>query len=105
MSPDRRSVGEKVVVKMQIVPLCGTPARIDYVLHPEEGNSAVLLKVIDIVLDGSISQVAVQRSEFYGSLGHGGVAKPIASPHGKIAELSGGALGLPAGTPALGTPR
>jgi hypothetical protein len=46
--PDKRSVGEEVVVATQIVPLSGTPARIDYVLRPEEGEGGVLWKVIDI---------------------------------------------------------
>jgi phospholipid transport system substrate-binding protein len=46
--------------------------RIDYVLRPEEGESGVLWKASDIMLDGSISQVAVRRSEFYCLLGDGG---------------------------------
>ncbi len=57
-----RSVGEKVVVATQIVPVTGTPTRIDYVLRPGEAEGGVLWKAIDVMLDGSISQVALQRS-------------------------------------------
>ena len=42
--PDKRSVGEEVVVATQIVPLCGTPARIDCVLRLEEGKGGVRWK-------------------------------------------------------------
>lgn len=102
--PDKLSVGEQVVVATQIVPLSGTPARIDYVLRPEAGGGGVIWKAIDIMLDGYISQVAVRRSEFYGLLRDGGVAKLIATLHRKTADLSGGALIPPAGNAASGTP-
>ncbi|HET6237966.1 MAG TPA: ABC transporter substrate-binding protein [Acetobacteraceae bacterium] len=102
--PDTRSVGEQVVVATQIVPLSGAPARIDYVLRPENGEGRVLWKATDIMLDGSISQVAVQRSEFYGLLRNGGVANLIATLRRKTADLSGGELSRPAGNAASGTP-
>lgn len=101
----QRSVGEKVVVATQIVPVTGTPTRIDYVLRPVEAEGGVLWKAIDVMLDGSISQVAVQRSEFFGLLGNGGVEKLIASLQRKTADLSGGALGPPAGNAGSGTSR
>jgi phospholipid transport system substrate-binding protein len=102
--PDKRSIGEKVVVATEIVPPSGTPTRIDYVLRPEEGDGDVLWKAIDVLLDGSISQVAVQRSEFQGLLGDGDVAKLIASLRRKSADLSGAAPNPPAGNSASGTP-
>jgi phospholipid transport system substrate-binding protein len=101
--PNRQSVGEKMVVATQIVPVSRTPARIDYVLHPDQGGGP--WKIVDIMLDGSISQVAVQRSEFYGLLGDGGVAKLIATLQRKTADLSAGAATSPAGNVATGTPR
>jgi phospholipid transport system substrate-binding protein len=103
--PEQRSVGEKVVVATQIVPVSGTPTRIDYVLRPEGTEDGVLWKAIDVMLDGSISQIAVQRSEFYGLLGNGGVAKLIATLQRKTADLSGGALSAPSGNAASGTSR
>jgi ABC-type transporter MlaC component len=102
--PDKRSVGEEeVVVATQIVPLSGTTARIDYVLRSEEEGD-VHWKAIDIMLDGSIGQVALQRSGFYGLLRDGGVGKLIATLHRKTADLSGGALTRPAANAASGPP-
>jgi phospholipid transport system substrate-binding protein len=101
---DTWSVGGQVVVATQIVPLSGTPARIDYVLRPEKGEGGVLWKATDIMLDGSISQVAVQRSEFYGLLRNGGVANLIGTLRRKTADLPGGALSQPAGNATSGTP-
>jgi phospholipid transport system substrate-binding protein len=103
--PAKRSVGEQVVVAMQIVPLSGTPARIDHALRREKGESGVLWKAIDVMLDGSISRVAVQRSEFYGPLRNGGIANLIATLRHKTADLSGDALSRPAGKAASGSPR
>jgi len=102
--PDQRTVGEVVVVATQIVPLSGTPARIDYVLRPQEGDGGVIWKAIDVMLDGSICQVAVQRSEFYGLLGDGGVANLVATLHRKTSDLFDGALSRPTGNAASGTP-
>jgi hypothetical protein len=126
--PDRWSVGGEVMVARQIVPLSGTQARIDYVLRPEEVEGGVRRKAIDVTLDDSISQVAVRRSEFYGLLRDGGVAKLIATPRRstprrsaarrrtarrrtacrrtacrRTGDLSGGALSRPAGNAASGT--
>jgi phospholipid transport system substrate-binding protein len=103
--PQQRDVGEKVVVATQIVPASGTPTRIDYVLRPEESEGGVVWKAIDVMLDGSISQIAVQRSEFYGLLGNGGVARLIASLQRKTADLSGGALDPPSGNSTSGPSR
>lgn len=55
------------------------------------------------MLDGSISQAALQRCEFYGLLRVGGVAKLIATLGRRAADLSGGALSGPAGNAASGT--
>lgn len=103
--PDKRSVEEKVVVATEIVPSSGTPTRLDYVLRPEEGEGGVRWKAIDVLLDGSISQVAVQRSEFQGLLAAGGAAKLIAALRRKTADLAAGAHSAPAGTAAAGAPR
>lgn len=90
---------------MQIVPLSGTPGRIGYALRREKGESVVLWKAIDVMLDGSISRVAVQRSEFYGPLRNGGVANLIATLRHKTADPSGDALSRPTGKAASGSPR
>jgi phospholipid transport system substrate-binding protein len=87
--PDQRSIGEAVVVATRIVPASGKPARIDYVLHSTSGEGGEAWKVTDILLDGSISQVAVQRSEFRGTLlSNVGVAQLIALLDHKSDSLS-----------------
>jgi phospholipid transport system substrate-binding protein len=86
---EQRNVGDSVVVATRIVPATGKPARIDYVLHSTKGDDGDAWKVADILLDGSISQVAVQRSEFRSSLrGEAGAAKLIDTLNRKSDSLS-----------------
>ena len=47
---------------------------------------------MDVLLDGSISRVAVQRSDFRKILANGDTDALIASLRRKIADLSDGAL-------------
>jgi len=87
--PETRAVGQEQVVETEIVPSGGKPIRIDYVMRQgEDGWQAV-----DVLLEGSISRVAVQRSDFRALLGTGGNADAlIASLQKKVATLSGGAM-------------
>ena len=47
-------------------------------------------QVVDVLLDGTISRVAVERSDFRSVLESGGADGLIASLKQKIASLSGG---------------
>ena len=49
-------------------------------------------QAVDVLLNGSISQVAVQRSDFRASVAAGDASALIANLQRKVAELSGGAL-------------
>ena len=49
-------------------------------------------KVVDVLADGSISRVAVQRSDFRSLLASGGSDALLASLQRKISDLSGGEL-------------
>jgi phospholipid transport system substrate-binding protein len=49
-------------------------------------------KVVDVLADGSISQVAVQRSDFRRLVSRGGAQALIQSLNQKTNDLSGGAL-------------
>ena len=49
-------------------------------------------KAVDVLADGSISRVAVQRSDFRGLLASGGVSALLASLERKVADLSNGAM-------------
>jgi phospholipid transport system substrate-binding protein len=86
--PDTRSVGADQVVETRMVAGNGKSIRLDYVMREEDGS----WKAADVLMDGSISRVAVQRSDFRGLLGQGGAADLIASLQRKVADLSGGAL-------------
>ena len=85
--PGLRSVGADQVVSTQIVPKTGEATRIDYVMrHGANGWQA-----IDVLEEGTISQAAVQRSDFRALLASG-PDKLIASLQSKIDTLSGGTI-------------
>ena len=86
--PESRSIGADQVVATQIVPAGGSPTRIDYVMRRGPAG----WKAVDVYLNATISQVAVQRSDFRSLLGTGDAGPLIASLKRKIADLSGGTL-------------
>lgn len=86
--PDSRSVGTDQVVATQIVPAGGEAVRIDYVMR----RGASGWRAVDVLLNGSISQVAVQRSDFRSLVSAGDAGPLILSLQRKISELSGGAI-------------
>ena len=86
--PDSRNIGADQVVATQIVPPSGTPTRIDYVMR----RGAAGWRAVDIYLNGTISQVAVQRSDFRSLIGTGDAAPLVASLQRKVADLSHGAV-------------
>jgi len=86
--PESRNVGADQVVASQIVPANGTPTRVDYVMRRTPAG----WRAVDVLLNGSISRVAVQRSDFRSLLGSGDATPLIQSLQRKIADLSGGAL-------------
>jgi phospholipid transport system substrate-binding protein len=49
-------------------------------------------KAADVLLEGTISRVAVQRSDFRASLDETGAARLIARLRQRVADLSGGAM-------------
>ena len=87
--PDTRVVGVDQVVQTRIVAETGEPIRLDYVMQPSDAG----WRVTDVLLDGTISRVAVQRSDFRALLAHGDAAELIASLRRKVAHLSGGTIG------------
>ena len=89
VQPQTRQAGADQVVTTQIVPADGAPGRIDYQVR--QGPAG--WQVVDILLDGSISQAAVQRSDFRSLLAGGSVAPLVASLRAKTAALSAGGKG------------
>lgn len=89
VSPDTRSVGAgQVVVQSHITPVKGDATELDYVMKQTDAG----WKVVDVLAAGSISRVAVQRSDFRHLLASGGGNALLTSLQRKTSDLSGGAL-------------
>jgi len=88
VSPDPRDLpnGEQEV-NTRIIPHSGDPHVLNYVMR--QGPQG--WRAVDVLLDGTISRVAVQRSDFRSLLSHGGAAALAKSLLAKTADLSGGA--------------
>ena len=85
--PELRRVGSDEVVQTRLTPRTGDVTRLDYVMR-RIGDT---WRVVDILLDGSISRVAVQRSDFRSLLASGDANALIASLREKVASLAAGA--------------
>ena len=84
--PETRHAGVDEVVQTRLLPPTGAPVRLDYVMHRAAGG----WKIVDVLMNGSISRVAVQRSDFRALLGGGDAGPLIASLRGKVARLAAG---------------
>ncbi len=84
---ETRDVGSDKVVETQIVPKAGEATRIDYVMRQGTGG----WQAVDVLEQGTISQAAVQRSDFRALLA-GGPDRLIASLQQKIDTMSGGTI-------------
>lgn len=88
VSPEIRAAGADRVVQTRIVPADGEATKLDYVMK----QTASGWKIVDVLAGGSISRVAVQRSDFRSLLASGGGDALLASLQRKTADLSGGNL-------------
>jgi phospholipid transport system substrate-binding protein len=77
-----------VVVRTQIERPNKSPVTIDYVMRHRPAG----WKVVDVLSDGAISSVAVQRSDFTALLASGGAPALEAGLQRKVQTLSNGAL-------------
>ena len=88
--PSARQVGNgEVVVATRLIRRNDSPVQLNYVMR--QGASG--WRVVDVLTDGSISRVAVQRSDFRQLLVSGGVPALTAGLGRKVASLSGGMAG------------
>jgi phospholipid transport system substrate-binding protein len=87
VQPDTRSVanGERVV-QTQIIPKSGEKHELDYVMRDGPGG----WRAVDVLADGAVSRVAVQRSDFRRLLTRGGAQALAESLRTKSADLSSG---------------
>jgi phospholipid transport system substrate-binding protein len=82
--PDYRTLPDgRVVVQTRLGKPGGTVHEIDYVMR----DTAQGWKVVDVLADGSISRVAVQRSDFSSTLASGGAPALAARMSSVVASL------------------
>ncbi len=82
VDPSVEDRGGQRVVKTKLVRPGGGSTRIDYLMRGS--------RVIDIYLDGSISEVASRRGEFSSIIASGGPDALVKALHDKSAQLLGG---------------
>lgn len=87
ISPTLRQVGADQVVESRIVPAKGAPTRLDYVMR----DGAAGWQAVDVLVDGAISRVATQRSDFRSLLAGGDPAPLLATLRRKAEALAAGA--------------
>jgi phospholipid transport system substrate-binding protein len=85
--PGEKTLGDKKIVETQIVPGDGSaPTEIDYVV----ANGANGWQITDVLLNGTISQVAVHSSDFSSLVTSGDASQLISALKSKVIALSGG---------------
>lgn len=84
VQPQPQTVGGEDIVASRIIRADGSPRSIDYVMRQAGEN----WKIVDVLLDGSISRVAVQRSDFRAVMANGGgTAALLANLRRKTVDL------------------
>jgi phospholipid transport system substrate-binding protein len=76
----QRPHGADVIVETRIVTSKGEATRLDYLMRPDQG----IRRISDVYLDGSISQLAVHRSEFHSILQREGVEGLVMALNRKV---------------------
>jgi phospholipid transport system substrate-binding protein len=90
--PAEKALGEKRIVQTQIVPSDGSsPTEIDYV----SGQDGTGWQISDVLLNGTISQVAIHSSDFSALVTSGDASQLIAALKTKIAALANGSTTAP----------
>ena len=88
LQPGSQVVGAARLVSTSIMSASGEPTKINYIV--KQGNHG--WRITDVYLDGTISQVAVQRSDFRSLLASSNAEQLIHRLDSKAVELSGGAI-------------
>jgi phospholipid transport system substrate-binding protein len=68
INPETRIVGDEQVVRTKIVPVSGDGHDLDYVMRQDSSG----WRIVDVLADGAVSRVAVQRSDFRQLIRQGG---------------------------------
>ncbi len=83
INPETRSVGNEEVVETRIIPTAGDGHVLSYVMRKTPAG----WRIVDVLADGAISRVAVQRSDFRRQIRQGGPAALSSSLKGKADGL------------------
>jgi phospholipid transport system substrate-binding protein len=84
VNPEPRTVGNDQIVRTQIIPTSGEGHKLDYVMREDPSG----WRVADVLADGSVSRVAVQRSDFRSLIRRGGAPALAQSLQAKSVNLS-----------------
>jgi phospholipid transport system substrate-binding protein len=76
--------GNDVIVHTQLIQSNGKPVQLDYLMRSSDGA----WRIIDVYLEGTVSQLAARRSEFSSVLRQNGVGGLIAVLKEKTAQLA-----------------
>ncbi len=87
--PQTRKLGAEEIVPTRLAAPGKDGTKFDFVMQQGAGG----WRVVDILLDGTISRVAVQRSDFRALLASGGPDALVASLKRKTAQLATGGAG------------
>jgi phospholipid transport system substrate-binding protein len=82
-STDKLATGD-VIVHTKLLPKSGDPVQLDYLLRSEADG----WRIIDVLLNGTISEMAQRRSEFSSALRDGGAKALIELLQQKTAQLA-----------------
>ena len=86
VQPDTRAVGNGAqIVQTRVIATNEESHELDYVMRAASGGA---WRITDVLADGSVSRVAVQRSDFRRLLTQGGATALIDSLRAKVAELA-----------------
>ncbi|HEX3728685.1 MAG TPA: ABC transporter substrate-binding protein [Opitutaceae bacterium] len=85
VDPTPAAMGGNTLVHTKFFPGGGDPVQLDYLMRQEASG----WKIIDVYLNGSISQMAARRSEYSTTLRQGGASALIALLKKKTADLGG----------------
>jgi len=88
--PGEKTLGNKKIVETQLVPGDGSqPVELDYVV----ANGPAGWQITDVLLNGTISQVAIHSSDFSSLVTSGDASQLISALKAKVAALSSNAGG------------
>ena len=84
INAEPRIDGDEQIVRIQIIPDLGEEHKLDHVMQRRPGG----WRVVDVLADGAISRVAVQRSDFRQLMRKGGASALAQSLDTKSVDLS-----------------